>query len=95
MFPSFFVDVRAIDKIVDSYSGKYDHFMLRGKDMNLHLKCDVMEDKKKWIDGINYLREHYKFDKSPLLVQKELDDELKLEILAENELRCWNEIKVT
>jgi len=87
------VDIRAIDKIVDSYSGKYDHFMLRGKGMDLHLKCDDMDQKKKWIDRINYLKEYYKEDNSPLIIQKEMDDEIKLAILAENDLRFWTEIQ--
>jgi hypothetical protein len=83
-----------IEEIVDSYSGKYDHFMLRGKNMDLHLKCDVMEEKKKWIDGINYMREYYKHDKSSVILLKELDDEIRLMILAENDLRFWNKIMV-
>jgi hypothetical protein len=92
-FPIFIVDIRAIEKIVDSYSGKYDHFMLRGKNMDLHLKCDNMEDKTKWIEGIKYLKEYYKHDNSPLIIQKEMDDEMKLDILAENDLRFWIEIE--
>lgn len=88
------MDVRRIEKVVDSYQGKYDHFLLRGRDMALHLKCDEMGDKKKWLDGINFLREHYKFDKSPPLLQRELEDEVRLEILAENDLRFWTELQV-
>jgi hypothetical protein len=80
--------------VVDSYSGKYDHFLIRSKGLDLHLKCDVMEEKTKWIEGINYLKNYYKHDKSPLIIQKELDDEIKLEILAENDLRFWIELQV-
>ena len=94
IFPSFIIDVRSIEKIVDSYSGKYDHFMIRAKKLNLHLKCDIMDEKKKWIDSINFMRDQYKSDKTPFILQKELDDEIKLEILSENDLRYWNEIKV-
>ena len=83
-----------IEEVIDSYSGKYDHFMLRGKNMDLHLKCDVMEDKKKWINGINFMREFYKHDKTPIVLEKELDDEVRLQILAENDLRFWTQLKV-
>jgi hypothetical protein len=93
--PSFILDVREIRSIVDNYNSKYDHILIRTKgNSNLHLKSDdPKKDKKLWIDSINFMRQKFKSDSSEITHLSNLDQETKIQILAENDIRFWFKIE--
>ena len=96
MTPSNCLDIRNIKDIVDNYNNKDEHFLIRNQDdSTLHLKCDKMGEKEVWIEAINYMREFYANDKSSKIIFKDLDEETRIEILSENDLRFWSKNKVT
>ena len=95
-FPSNIIDIRDIQDVIDNYKKKISHFLIKLKNKEIHLKCDNYDEKNKWLQAIQYMRNKYSsscyFNERKY--KEDIDDETSLLIYAENEMRHWDEIKV-
>lgn len=57
--PEAVVFISDIQELVDNFDGKKGHFMLRMEQESIHLKCDEVKDKSKWVESIEGLRLAY------------------------------------
>ena len=73
-----------------------NHFLIRLENFDVHLKLEDCKLKRKWVDSIEYMRTVFSKPKDDKKVhyEKKMDNEINLEILAENEIRNWLKIKV-
>lgn len=90
------MDVRDIVEIEDSYQNKISHFLIRLVDNELHLKCDNYDVKNNWIKAIRFMKRKFKNSNhfSKRKYKEEINDEIMLEIYAENEQKHWKQVQV-
>lgn len=94
--PANIIDVRDIVGIEDSYKNKISHFLVKLADYELHLKCDNYDVKNNWIKAIRYMKDKFKNSSffNSRKYKEEINDEVMLQIYAENEQKQWEKVKV-
>lgn len=95
--PSTIIDVADIRDVVNDFNNKAGHMLIRLDRQDLHLKSDEVEVKNKFVESVQYMREIFSVKQSTRKEQKtknRVDDEIKLEILAENDVSDWARIQV-
>lgn len=82
-----------IEGVQEKYQGKKNHFLIKLKTHEMHLKCDDQKEADAWVEAINNLLQVFKGKK---LVNFDIDRKYKdkLDVRVQNlimkELECKN-----
>lgn len=93
--PSKIIKIVEIEEVINNFNNKSAHLLIRLKKLDVHLKSDQDEVKDHFFESLDYVRRKLRTEGKRSESSACIDDEIKLAILAENELSNWGKLKVT